>query len=183
MDTKALFVAVLAAGIVGGFVISDYLVDDEVIEQNETLDEVVEVVEVGSEAPDFTLTDTDGNEFKLSDYEGEKVIVLEFMNMNCGTCKNFEKNEIKSYCNESMPEDVEVISVTQTKNADESELAERTEEMGWRFMKGSGEMTDAFGADRSPTIVIIDKDGMITFSESGPMSQSELENEVNAALG
>ena len=44
-------------------------------------------------------------------------------------------------------------------------------------------MTDAFGADRSPTIVIIDKDGMIAFSESGPMSQSELENEVNAALG
>ena len=183
MDTKALFVAVLAAGIVGGFVISDYLVDDESIEQNETLDEVVEAVEVGSEAPDFTLTDTEGNEFKLSDYEGEKVIVLEFMNMNCGTCKNFEKNEIKSYCNESMPEDVEVISVTQTKNADESELAERTEEMGWRFMKGSSEMTDAFGADRSPTVVIIDKDGMITFSESGPMSQSELEDEVNAALG
>ena len=58
----------------------------------------------------------------------------------------------------------EVISVTQTKNADESELAERTEEMDWRFMKGSSEMTDAFGADRSPTVVIIDKDGMITFS-------------------
>ena len=136
-----------------------------------------------SEAPDFTLKYTDGNTFSLSDYEGEKVLVVEFMNMNCGTCKNFESNTMKSYCNESMPEDVEVISVTQTKNADESELAERTEEMGWRFMKGSGEMTDAFGADRSPTIVIIDKDGMITFSESGPMSQSELENEVNAALG
>ena len=141
MDTKALFVAVLAAGIVGGFVISDYLVDDESIEQNETLDEVVEVVEVGSKAPEFTLIDTDGNEFNLSDYEGEKVIVLEFMSMKCGTCKNFEKDTIKSYCNESMPEDVEVISVTQTKNADDNELAERTEEMGWRFMKGSSEMT------------------------------------------
>ena len=182
MDTKALFVAVLAAGIVGGFVISDYLVDDEAIEQNETLDEVVEVVEVGSKAPDFTLIDTDGNEFNLSDYEGEKVIVLEFMSMKCGTCKNFEKDTIKSYCNESMPEDVEVISVTQTKNADESELAERTEEMGWRFMKGSSEMTDAFGADRSPTVVIIDKDGVITFSESGSMSKSELEEKINSAL-
>ena len=183
MDTKALFVAVLAAGIVGGFVISDYLVDDESIEQNETLDEVVEVVEVGSKAPDFTLIDTVGNEFNLSDYEGEKVIVLEFMSMKCGTCKTFEKDTIKSYCNESMPEDVEVISVTQTKNADDNELAERTEEMGWRFMKGSSEMTDAFGAESSPTIVIIDKDGMVTFSESGIISQSELEEEVNTALG
>jgi len=179
MDTKALFVAVLAAGIVGGFVISDYLVDDDAMEQNETLDEV----EVGNEAPDFTLTDTDGNEFNLSDYEGKKVIVLEFMNMKCGTCKNFEKDTIKNYHNESMPESVEVISVTQTKNADNNELAERSEEMGWRFMKGSSEMTDAFGAESSPTIVIIDKDGMVTFSESGIMSQSELEEEVNAALG
>lgn len=179
MDTKVLFVAVLAAGIVGGFVISDYLVDDEAMEQNETLDEV----EVGNEAPDFTLTDTDGNEFNLSDYEGKKVIVLEFMNMKCGTCKNFEKDTIKNYYNESMPEGVEVISVTQTKNADNNELAERSEEMGWRFMKGSSEMTDAFGAESSPTIVIIDKDGMVTFSESGIMSQSELEEEVNAALG
>ena len=182
MDTKALFVAVLAAGIVGGFVISDYLVDES-MEQNETLDEVVEGVEVGSEAPDFTLTDIEGNEFNLSDYEDEKVVVLEFMNMKCGTCKNFEKDAMKSYCNESMPEDVEVISVTQTKNADENELAERTEEMGWRFMKGNSEMTDAFGADRSPTIVIIDKNGLITFSESGTMSQAELEEEVNSALG
>jgi cytochrome oxidase Cu insertion factor (SCO1/SenC/PrrC family) len=168
MDTKTLFVAVLVAGIIGGFTVNNYLVTDEPIENNE--------------APDFTLTDTYGNEFNLSDYEGEKVIVLEFMSMKCGTCKSFEKDTIKSYCNESMPEDVEVISVTQTKNADEDELAERTEEMGWRFMKGSIEMTDAFGADRSPTIVIIDKDGMITFSESGTMSQSELEEEVNAAL-
>jgi predicted transcriptional regulator len=81
-----------------------------------------------------------------------------------------------------MPEDVEVISITQTKNADDDELAERTEEMGWKFIKGKNEITDAFGADRSPTVVIIDKNGMITFSKSGAMSQSDLEKEVKAAL-
>ena len=168
MDTKTLFVVLLVAGILGGFSINTYMNDN--------------AIKVGGEAPDFTLTDTEGNQFNLSDYEGEKVLVLEFMNMNCGTCKSFEKNVMKSYCNESMPEDVEVISVTQTKNTDENELAERTDEMGWRFMKGSSEMTDAFGAERSPTVVIIDKDGMITFSESGSMSKSELEDNINAAL-
>ena len=54
--------------------------------------------------------------------------------------------------------------------------------MGWDFIKGKEEVTDAFGADRSPTVVIIDKSGMITFSNSGSMSQSDLEKEVNAAL-
>ena len=176
MDTKALFVAVLVAGIIGGFSINNYFMNNRNIEDN------IDDLKMGNEAPDFTLTDTEGNEFNLSDYEGEKVVVLEFMNMKCGTCKNFEKDAMKSYCNESMPEDVEVISVTQTKNADENELAERTDEMGWRFMRGSSEMTDAFGADRSPTIVIIDKDGMITFSESGTMSKSELEERINSAL-
>ena len=43
-------------------------------------------------------------------------------------------------------------------------------------------MTDAFGADRSPSIVIIDKNGIITFSESGAMTESELEEKVNEAL-
>lgn len=169
MDTKTLFVVVLVAGIVGGFSINNYMNDDS-------------LENVGSEAPDFTLTDTEGNEFNLSDYEGEKVVVLEFMSMSCGTCKNFEENTLKSYCNESMPDDVEVISITQTKNVDENDLAERTDEMGWEFIKGKNDITDAFGAERSPTVVIIDKDGMITFSKSGSMSQSELEERINAAL-
>jgi len=43
-------------------------------------------------------------------------------------------------------------------------------------------MTDAFGADRSPTLVIIDKDGMVTYSESGRMTESELEERINEAL-
>lgn len=176
MDTKTLFATLLVAGIIGGFSINNYFMNNETTEDN-----IVDV-EVGNEAPDFTLTDTDGNSFNLSDFEGEKVIVLEFMNMKCGTCKNFEKNTMKSYCNESRPEDVEVISVTQTKNVDDDELAERTDEMGWTFLKGSDEMTDAFEADSSPTVVIIDKDGMITFSESGSMSKAELEEKVNEAL-
>ena len=168
MDTKTLFTVVLVAGIVGGFALNNSLFNA--------------TIEVGAEAPDFTLMDPDGNEFSLSDFEGEKVIVLEFMNMRCGTCKNFEENSLKSYCDDTMPEDVEVISITQTKTADDDELTERTEEMGWSFIKGKEEVTDAFGADRSPTVVIIDKNGMITFSKSGGMSQSDLEKEIDAAL-
>ena len=95
MDTKVLFSVLLVAGILGGFSINEYLIDEEngnVFSENNA-EEPIEQVEVGNEAPDFALTDTDGNEFNLSDYEGEKVLVLEFTNMNCGTCKNFENNE------------------------------------------------------------------------------------------
>ena len=120
VDTKTLFTMVLVAGIVGGFALNNSLFRD--------MTGLDDTIEVGAEAPDFTLMDPDGNEFSLSDFEGEKVVVLEFMNMRCGTCKNFEENSLKSYCSDTMPEDVEVISITQTKNADDDELAERTEE-------------------------------------------------------
>ena len=93
MDTKTLFGALLIVGIVGGFSINSYFMDNETIEDN-----IIDV-EVGNEAPNFTLTDTEGNSFNLSDFENEKVVVLEFMNMGCGSCHNFEKNVLKSYCN------------------------------------------------------------------------------------
>ncbi len=184
MDTRALVAILLVAGFVGSFSVNEYLISDdsENVFSGDNSSATNEEIKVGNEAPDFTLTDTAGNQFNLSDYEGEKVLVLEFMNTGCGTCKNFERNTLKSYCNNSMPEDVEVISVTQTSKADESELSERSDEMGWRFMKGSSEMTDAFDANRSPTVVIIDKEGMITFTNSGSMSESELEENINNAL-
>ena len=176
MDTRTLFGTLLIAGIIGGFSINGYFMD------NETEDNIVDV-EVGSEAPDFTLTDSEGNSFNLSDFENEKVVVLEFMNMGCGSCHNFEKDVLKSYCNSTtMPEDVEVISLTQTEDVSQEDLEERAEGKNWAYVFGSEKMTDAFGADRSPSIVIKDKDGMITFSESGPMAESELEEQINLAL-
>ena len=111
MDTKTLFGALLIVGFVGGFSINSYFMDNETIENN-----IIDV-EVGNEAPNFTITDTEGNSFNLSDFENEKVVVLEFMNMGCGSCHNFEKNVLKSYCNNTtMPEDVKVISITQTED-------------------------------------------------------------------
>ena len=177
MDTKTLFGVLLVAGIVGGFSINSFFMNNETIEDN-----IIDV-EVGNEAPNFAITDTEGNSFNLSDFENEKVVVLEFMNMGCGSCHNFEKNVLKSYCNNTtMPEDVKVISLTQTENEDKDKLEERAEDKNWAYALGSEEMTDAFGADRSPSIVIIDKDGMITFSESGSMTKAELEEKINEAL-
>ena len=176
MDTRTLFGALLVAGIIGGFSINGYFMD------NGTEDNINDV-EVGNEAPDFTLTDSEGNTFNLSDFENEKVVVLEFMNMGCGSCHNFEKEVLKSYCNTTtMPEDVEVISLTQTEDVTQEDLEDRAEGKNWAYAFGSEEMTDAFGADRSPTLVIIDKDGMVTYSESGAISQSELEERINEAL-
>ena len=173
MDTKYLVALLLIAGIIGGFV-NNYI-------GNYYSNEAVEEVEVSNQAPDFTLTNIDGNDFNISDFKGEKVIVLEFMNTGCGTCHNFEKNILKNYYNNTtMPADVEVISVTQSEE-DRDKVADRVQG-NWIYAIGNDEMTNAFDANRSPTIVIIDKEGMISFSKQGTLSEEDLENEVNAAL-
>ena len=183
MDTKALFVVLLVAGVIGGFAINGSVSNDNSTEldTNES-SQKNGPVSVGSQAPDFLLTDPDGNDFNISDFEGEKVVVLEFMNLGCGTCKNFENDVLKNYYNDTRPEDVEVFSITQTKYVNETTLAERGENMGWKFIKGSSEMTDAYDANRSPTVVIIDKGGVITYLNSGSMSISDLEDKVNSAI-
>ena len=181
MDTKYLVALLLVAGLVGGVsnnYIGDYYTDSSEKENN---DEVEEQIEVGNQAPDFTLTNIDGNEFNISDFEGEKVIVLEFMNTGCGTCHNFEKNVLKSYYNNTtMPSDVEIISVTQS-NEDRDKVADGVQG-NWIYAIGSNEMTTAFDAERSPTIVVIDKDGMISFSKPGALSEEDLEMHINFAL-
>jgi len=173
MDTKYLVALLLIAGIIGGFV-NNYI-------GNYYSNEAVEEVEVSNQAPDFTLTNIDGNDFNISDFKGKKVIVLEFMNTGCGTCHNFEKNILKNYYNNTtMPADVEVISVTQSEE-DRDKVADRVQG-NWIYAIGNDEMTNAFDANRSPTIVIIDKEGSISFSKQGTLSEEDLENEVNAAL-
>ena len=181
MDAKYIVVLILVAGLVGGVsnnYIGDYLSNSSDEEKN---DGTTDQVKVGKQAPDFTITNVDGNEFNLSDFKGEKVIVIEFMNTGCGTCHNFEKDVLKSYYNNTtMPSDVEIISVTQG-NEDRDKVAERAQG-NWIYAIGNDEMTDAFEAERSPTIVIINKEGIVSFSKQGTLSEEDLENHVNSAL-
>ena len=77
MDTKALFAVLLVAGIVGGFSVNNYLMEEDTADmETETVaDNNNEQVEVGSEAPDFTLNDCYGKSVSLSNLRGQKVLL------------------------------------------------------------------------------------------------------------
>lgn len=51
-----------------------------------TEEEVPDKVKVGDTAPDFTLRDLAGQEVRLSSLAGEKVVLLAFAALRCGTC-------------------------------------------------------------------------------------------------
>ena len=182
MDTRVLVAIILVAGVAGGFAsnyVGDYYSDDsDDVEETQTS---MSEVKLGAEAPDFTVEDIEGNTFNLSDFEGDKVVVIEFMNTGCGTCHNFEKKVLKEYYNDTeRPGDVEIISITQNVES-KSKVSDRVKG-NWTWAIGNDEITSMFKAERSPSVVIVDKEGIVTFCESGTMSKSALANEVNAAL-
>ena len=137
-----------------------------------------------NEAPDFTLKDTEGVTFSLSDYEGEKVVILDFMFSTCVPCEKFVKEALGPYSGYMDEDDIAIVSVSVFGNDDETELRNYAEEHDWRHALGdsNGDIEIAYNVIGTPKIFIIDKEGKITYSHVGPISESELSNEVDKAL-
>ena len=135
-------------------------------------------------APDFTLKDTEGTTFSLSDYEGEKVVILDFMFSTCEPCEKFVKEALEPYSEKMDSDDVAILSVSVFGNDDENELRDYAENYGWRHALGDseGDIEIAYDVIGTPKIFIIDKNGEITYSHIGPISESELTAEVDKAL-
>ena len=135
-------------------------------------------------APDFTLKDTDGTSFSLSDYEGEKVVILDFMFSTCVPCEKLVKEALEPYSENMDSDDVAILSVSVFGNDDEAELRDYAEDYGWRHALGDseGDIEIAYDVVGTPKIFIIDKDGEITYSHVGAISESELSAEVDKAL-
>ncbi len=137
-----------------------------------------------NEAPDFTLEDTEGVTFSLSEYEGEKVVILDFMFSTCVPCEKFVKEALGPYSGYMDEDDIAIVSVSVFGNDDETELRNYAEEHDWRHALGdsNGDIEIAYNVIGTPKIFIIDKEGKITYSHVGPISESELSNEVDKAL-
>ena len=135
-------------------------------------------------APDFTLKDTEGVTFSLSDYEGEKVVILDFMFSTCAPCEKFVKEALGPYSSKMDKGDVAIVSVSVFGNDDETKLKNYAEDHEWRHALGdqNGDIEIAYDVVGTPKIFIIDKNGEITYSHIGPISESELSSEVEKAI-
>lgn len=143
-----------------------------------------------SEAPDFELKDTDGNTFKLSDYEGEKVVILDFMFSTCVPCEKFVQDSLGPYAEDMDKDEVIIISVSVFGTDSEQDLREFAEKHDWKHALGdpNGDIEIAYDVQGTPKILIIDKDGQITYEAGGragssvPDNPEDLELEVDKAL-
>jgi len=138
-----------------------------------------------SDAPELTVTDSKGNTFTLSDYEGEKVVILDFMFSTCTYCNQLVDEVIEPYFKKMDKDEVMIISLSILHNDEEEEkIDEMADDHGWRhaLLDEEGKYQNSFEVKATPTIVIVDKKGKITFHNEGKLNKDDLEDEVDKAL-
>ena len=129
--------------------------------------------EPGNLAPDFTLVDTSGETHTLSDYQGN-VVVLEWLNYDCPFVgKHYGSGNMQALQQQAEMDDVVWLSVVSSAPGEQGHFSndvmnERTEQEGGRqlaiLMDESGEVGRMFDAKTTPQMVVIDREGTITYN-------------------
>ena len=124
--------------------------------------------ETGSKAPDFSAKDLDGNTITLSEITG-KVIVLDFWASWCIPCKKSMPHLADLY-NKFKDSSFTVIGINL--DDDKDKISSFKKQIGIEipfpviFDKES-KLPSIYNVEGMPTTVIIDKQGVIKFKETG----------------
>jgi peroxiredoxin len=119
---------------------------------------------IGNPAPDFTLTDLKGQNHSLKDYRG-KIVVLGFISTNCPISNDYnarmraiaedygKQNVVFLGINSNFDEPVAKIKAHAAKN-----------NLTFTILKdGGSKVADAYGAQRTPEIFLIDNQGILRY--------------------
>jgi len=136
------------------------------------------------DAPDFTLNTIDGKTFNLSRQIG-KIVVIDFMYVNCRPCQ-LQMSELKNLY-EQFKDEIIMISVSvwwaedETVDLDGFRDYYRAE---WMFALDTPDedATTKYNAISVPRIIIINKNGDISYASSGWVSYDVLTEEINKSI-
>ncbi len=136
-----------------------------------SVEKLEEGIYVGYLAQDIEIRDLDGNFIRLGDYRG-KVVVLEFSATWCGTCKA-QLSVLKTLYDEYSGDDVVFITVDVDASEEMLRQYRDSNDIPW-VVAGSQEAGVIYGVYSLPTIIIIDRDGVIRFRQSNYVDYSTL---------
>lgn len=113
-----------------------------------------------------------------------KVTLLDFWGTWCGPCR--ESVPIlgglqKKYAAKAF----QLVSISSDEDEEAWKKFVEAQRMEWsEYLDSSGQVQQAFKIDSFPTFIVVDKDGVIRFRQSGvgPDTQGELEDAINHAL-
>jgi peroxiredoxin len=138
--------------------------------------------EVENPAPKFTVKDIDGNTVKLSDYRG-KVVVLDLMATWCGPCI-VEMGHLKDVYNNYSSSEVVIMSIDIDQTESNDVIRKFKEDYGddWIFASDIDGVEEKYHVQFIPTMVVIDKDGGISYQNVGITTSEKLSEEIDKLL-
>lgn len=138
-----------------------------------------------SEKQDFTLSSIDGKEFKLSDFRG-KVVFLDLGGVSCAGCEEV-LGHMKSIYPDVKDKGVIFISINVVpSDKDEDLIAWRninnipTE--NWIIAQDTANLVVKYNAFKIPRLIVINKEGYITYEHTGATSESNINKTINEAV-
>ena len=136
-------------------------------------------------AQNVSLVDVDGVDFNLTDYRGE-VLVLDFMSLTCEPCKELANDTLQPLNRKDL-EDVNILAIDIDPILDNAaSLRQYATDHGynWRFAldRRSGDAKQAFAVVKIPKLVVIDREGYVTYETTSIISYDTLREQVDAAL-
>lgn len=121
-------------------------------------------IAIGSDMPAFELKDSDGKTHKFADYTG-KIVVVQFSSQHCPWSRAAD-SDFEALQGKYKDRGVVVIGVDSHKSTSAEDIAKHRTEAGISFAILKDEMNqyaDAVGANQTPEVVIVDKDGKVAY--------------------
>ncbi len=142
---------------------------------------------VGQVAPDFTATTSDGATVHLNALRGQPVL-LAFMDIDCPHCIN-EARDVLPYLYQNysarvtfLSVDVDFPSLPPTDTRDRINAFRTQYQNTWTFALPDPLITQAYGVSGTPTIYVLDKNGVVVQQFAGESSYADLSVALNRSL-
>jgi len=136
-------------------------------------------VKVGEPAPDFSAQDLTNHPVTLASYRGQKVVVVDFWATWCGPCR-MGMPALQDLQDKFKDRGLEILSVNQGESADQIQDFIHRKHYSFHVVSDpDGAVGDKYGVRAIPTLVVIDKDGVVRWLRVG---YSENEDELRQLL-
>ena len=134
-------------------------------------------------APDFDFVTKENQRINNATLRG-KVVLLDFWGTWCPPCRESVptiKNVKKKFAGKGF----ELVGISSDDDEDVWRTFVESKQMDWHeYIDLSGDVLQAFNIDSFPTYVVVDKDGVIRYRQSGygDTTEGELEDAISKAL-